>query len=354
MFLLRVRGGAPAHEREQVARPHQIVLELVHQVVLHLHLQRQAEAAPIKEAEHIAQAAYIQIRVFLAAVGRADEGTAAHVVCVVGLHAVAVVHFARQVAVVETHLAQAEHRVVAVVVRTAQRAELVVAHPDAVDQHLVLGRVHNVPHRALADGEGCAILIGEVAAVEDLSRAAIHHIDAGGQELHILCVYPVGIRVVFLAVERKDHPLHRLRHLPAVLVAVILVYKTLIVGIAVVEVGIIAVAQAAVVRGQSVRIAVAVHGVHVSAHAGEEAVLAVAADVTGIAATFADGQHFAHRVQHDGVVVVLGLHVRGQGSSVGQLVVGVEAAGIGILVYQALKHRNLRRTLLHGGFATVG
>ena len=120
------------------------------------------------------------------------------------------------------------------------------------------------------------------------------------------------------------------------------------------EIGIVAVSQAAFIRWKGVRETVAVHGVHVSAHAGEEAVLAVAADVTGIAAALADGQHLAHRVQHDGVVVVLGLHVRGQGSSVGQLVVGVEAAGISILVYQTLEHRDLRRTLLHGGFATVG
>ena len=180
VFLLRVRGGAPAHEREQVARPHQVVLELVHQVVFHLHFQWKTEVLAVEEPEHVAQATDIQIRVLLAAVGRTDESTAAHIVGVVGLHAAAVVHLARQVAVVEAHLAQTEHRVVAMVVRTAQRTELVVAHPDAIDQHLVLGRVHDVPHRALADSEGCAVFIGEVATVEDLSRAAIQHIDAGG------------------------------------------------------------------------------------------------------------------------------------------------------------------------------
>ena len=118
-------------------------------------------------------------------------------------------------------------------------------------------------------------------------------------------------------------------------------YKALVVCGTAAEIGVVTLAQAAFVGGKGVRETIPVHAVHIGAHAGEQSRLAVAAHVAGIAPSLAHHQHLAHRVKNDGVVVVFGLHGGGQRPAVGQLVVGIEAAGGGILAYQALKHRHL-------------
>ena len=105
-FFTRVPGVTPADQGENGTGLHQAVGKVTYQVVFHFQLGRDIHAVPVQGLEHVSHAVQKQLGSLVPVVGISYHSAAHHIIGIIGFHTVAILHRARQVAVIKAHLAQ--------------------------------------------------------------------------------------------------------------------------------------------------------------------------------------------------------------------------------------------------------
>ncbi len=168
-FFTRVPGVTPADQGEDGTGLHQSVGKVAYQVVFHFQLGGDIHSVPVQGLEHAAHAVQKQLGGLVSVVGISHHSTAHHIVGIIGFHSVAILHWARQVAVVKRNLTQGIFTDAAQMIRTVGIVEIPLAHVQLTAKGLVLGVVQVVGYCGRAQYQRISILVGKVCRIQHLA-----------------------------------------------------------------------------------------------------------------------------------------------------------------------------------------
>ena len=172
-FFTRVPGVTPADQGENGTGLHQAVGKVTYQVVFHFQFGGDIHAVPVQGLEHVSHAVQKQLGSLVPVVGISYHSTAHYIVGIIGFHTVAILHWARQVAVVKRNLTQGIFTDAAQMIRAVSIVEVPLAHVQLAAKGLVLGIVQVVGYRGRTQYQRISILVGKVCRVQHLAGLGV-------------------------------------------------------------------------------------------------------------------------------------------------------------------------------------